>query len=269
MNGRGQVGESRETQRTSVREPEGEIALLFSGGLDTTLEAVERLKQYQAAHLVTFDNGCCINLSGAARRAGELAARFGAGRVPHSIVNTAPLLRRLLAEHATLPAKSGSPLVFDLACKMAGIAALVSYAERRGVKAVSDGAAREQTQIFVQHPEFSAHIAPFMTRHGLRLVPPVHFDMGRDEKMRMLKQQGFRSGPAMLEKLHVTSQILHQPFCMRGILTYFFTSPLRNLAPVRRHALPMAEAKALWDAMLPCAEAYMREAGAWAGGGRA
>jgi len=50
---------------------ERRMALLFSGGLDTTLEVVERLKEYDAVDLLTFDNGYCINMRGARRRVRE------------------------------------------------------------------------------------------------------------------------------------------------------------------------------------------------------
>ncbi|MFC1451750.1 hypothetical protein ACFLSJ_00210 [Verrucomicrobiota bacterium] len=242
---------------TSGHKDGGEIALLFSGGLDTTIEAVERLEAYRAVHLVTFDNGCCINLNAGRRRAMELVARFGEDRIHHTLVRTAPLIKALMTRYRRSAEKARSPLVFDLACKMAGLAELICYARSRGIGDVSDGSAMEQTQIFLQHPEFSAHVEPFVRSCGLRLLRPLRFDMSRPSKIRLLEELGFESGPSVFEKLHVTSQLFHQPFCLRGIVTFFFTSPLRHIRFIRSRSLPMEQAKALWDSLLPGVEEHI------------
>jgi len=237
----------------------GRFALLFSGGLDTTLEVVERLKEYREAHLITFNNGYCINTRGASRRVDELRARYPGERVHHSLVNTHRLIKIILEDFRGLWKEYRSPLLVDMACKMAAVTELVLYARTRGITDLSDGAAVEQTQIFLQHPEFCAHVEPFITSNGLRFLKPLLFDMGREEKIEALEKLGFASGSKILEKLHITSQLAHQPFCMVGFSTFFFTSPLNRLGVVERHSLPIDRAKELWDRLLPRARAHLDE----------
>jgi hypothetical protein len=128
------------------------FALLFSGGLDTTLEVVERLREFDQAHLLTFNNGYCVNTGGAARRAAELEGRFGPERIRFELVNTKPLIQHLLEGSRVLWKEYRSPLILDLACKMAAVTELIRYARGNGLTDVSDGAAVDQTQIFIQHP---------------------------------------------------------------------------------------------------------------------
>ena len=235
------------------------VVLLFSGGLDTTLEAAARLEEYRKVHLLTFDNGCCVNVGGGRRRAEELARHFDSSRIVHTVADTGPLMQSILAEQRSRESSLHSPLIFDLACKMSALTELVWYAKTSGVTDISDGAAVEQTQIFLQHPDFTSHIKPLIDEYGLTWVPPVQFDMDRKSKLALLKEQGFNSGAAFLEKIHITSQIRHQPFCLRGFVTYFFTSPLRHLGPVKKRSLSVAEAKKLWDELLPVARKNLDE----------
>lgn len=234
-----------------------DIALLFSGGLDTTLEAVERLKEYDVVHLLTFNNGCCINMGGAGRRVEELKESYGEERFRHVLIDTRPLMRIILEDNKAAWERYRSPLVFDLVCKMSAVTELIHYAAVNGITDISDGAAVEQTQIFLQHPEFTDHIEPFITEHGLNPRHPVYFDMKRGEKIELLKELQLHAGSQALEKLHITSQIASQPFCLRGFVTFFFTSPLRHLRLVSRRGLPLSKAKELWNRLLPVARDYL------------
>lgn len=240
-------------------KPNGRFALLFSGGLDTTLEVVERMKTHHEAHLLTFNNGYCINTKGGLRRAGEMVERYGSDRVVSVLIHTKPLMQRILGDFKALWSEYRSPLIFDLGCKMAAVTQMILYAKRHGIEEISDGAAAEQTQIFLQHPEFSAHIKPFVTGYGLRFLKPLLFDVSREDKIAMVEALGFDGGTRVLEKLHITSQLKHQPFCLVGFSTFFFTSPLRKIPVIQKLGLPMEQAKELWDALLPRAAGYLEE----------
>ena len=167
------------------------------------------------------------------------------------------LILGILGDFKALWREYRSPLIVDMGCKMASVTELILYAKENGIEEISDGASVDQTQVFIQHPEFSAHIKPLISAHGLRFLRPILFDMSREEKMAKLKTLGFDRGSKTLEKLHITSQLKHQPFCLVGFSTFFFTSPLRKIPLVRRYDLPMDRAKELWDALLPRATVYL------------
>lgn len=230
------------------------LGLLFSGGLDSTLEAVERLEVLPAIHLLTFNNGCCVNMDGARRRAEELRSRYGAARIHFTEVDTGPLRRKLLYETEGRLWRYRSPLVFDLACKMAAVIELIHHARVHGLTRIADGAATDQTQVFIQHPEMSAHIRPLFDRYGVEMVKPVLFHVTRDEKIRRLKALGLESGAPLLEMVHITSQLKSQPFCVYGFVTFFFTSPLRHVPLIKKFSLTMEQAMQAWDEVLPFAQ---------------
>lgn len=236
-------------------EPEhNSIVILFSGGLDTSLEVIERLKSYQKIHLITFNNGYCINMQGATRRAEALQQKYGYERITHNFVNTAPTIHKLLKNKHELWEKYRSPLIFDLACKMSSMVELVFYAKQLGITDISDGASKSQQEIFLQRPEFSAHIKPKIAKYGLRLLPSAKFDMDRDSKSDWLESEGFTAGVRSLEKVHISSTLAQQPFCLRGIMTFFFTSPFRHLGVVKHYTLTTERAKEAWDELWPIAK---------------
>jgi len=242
-------GEERTEPHTAV--------LLFSGGLDTTLEVVELLKDFDVLHLVTFDNGHCINRGGARRRVAELHSKLGHDRLIHEQINTSALMNELMVHAKRAPRRLRSPLAVDMACKLAAVTQVIAYARARSIPIFSDGAAIDQTQVFIQHPEFAAHIKPFFERNGVTYRPPLRFDWSRERKIERLVELGYASGPKALEKIFITSQIAHQPFCTRGFVTFLFTSPTRHLPPFKQMGLPMEQAKELWDLLLPHAESWL------------
>jgi len=238
---------------------EDSIMLLFSGGLDSTIEAVGRLEKYRRVHLVTFNNGMCWNCRSAARRAAELQAKFGADRVHHQLIQTGPLLRKLLTNWRELWRAFRSPLLVDLACKMAAVTEAVSLAKRQGVHNLSDGSSLAQNEIFIQRPEFAQHFRPWLESLGLRLVEPKSFAVPRREKVQMLRDMQLSTGWKPLEKIYISSQKMHQPFCWWAFVCFWFTGPFRNLSVVKHFELPLERANEAWDVLLPRAEAYLRE----------
>lgn len=238
---------------------EDSIMLLFSGGLDSTLEAVGRLRDYHQVHLLTFDNGMCSRVWTAARRANELQQVFGATRFSHAVVHTGPLIKQLLNNWRQQWHEYRSPLMVDMACKMSAVAELIVAAKARGVRDVSDGSAKAQTEIFVQNPVFSDHFRPWIEGFGLRLVRPALFDLPRPERIQMLHDLGLDAGWEALEKIPISSQKVHQPFCWYAFVTFFFTGPLRHWKVIDRHALPLDRAMRMWDELLPVAHEYVQQ----------
>ncbi len=233
------------------------MALLFSGGLDTTLEVVERLKEYDAVDLLTFDNGYCINMRGARRRVRELRDLLGPHRILHVEISTVELIQILLMDADQLWREYRSPLIFDMACKMSSVTELILYARTHGITDLSDGAALEQTEIFLQHRDFSEHVKPYVEDYGLVFREAIQYEWSREKKQRLVEQYGLSAGLPMLEKVSIGSHLAHQPFCLRGIMTFFFTSPVRKFRPIQRFALPMDRAIALWTRLLPQAREYL------------
>ena len=227
-----------------------EIVLLYTGGLDTTLEAVGLSKLYPRVHLLTFNNGFCVNNGSAARSADILRGKLGFNII-HSFVSTQPWVRRLRPNFWKLWEKYRSPLIIDMFCKAGALAAVIEYALHNNILYYSDGSSTDQTQIFIQHPLFRRHIRPGAEEFGLRYVEPLYSQLSRNQKFERLTKMGFEKEKKWLEKLHITSRLTRQPFCLFGLCTYFFTSPLRKLPFIKPFGLPLEQAKTLWDELWP------------------
>lgn len=227
------------------------VLLLFSGGLDTTLEAVGLAERYQKVYLLTFQNGFCVNTRSAARSAEKLRVLYGPDKIIHDYLNTYPWIKRMLPRFPELWKKYRSPLIADMLCKAGAIASLIEYGVTRGISYCSDGSSKDQTQVFIQHPEFREHIKPCVREFGLQYLEPLYSNMDRHEKYERLGKLGFKGGKKWLEKLYITSRLFQQPFCLVGFSTYFFTSPTRHLPFIKPFGLSLDQANTLWDELWP------------------
>jgi len=232
-------------------EQNSKVLLLFSGGLDTTLEAMGLAERYREVHLLTFQNGFCLRIGSASRSANELRKLCGPDKIIHDYLNTYPWIKSLLPRFGRLWKKYRSPLIIDMFCKAGAIAAMIEYGIRREIFLCSDGSSKDQTQVFIQHPAFREHIKPCVREFGLQFMEPIYGNLGRREKYERLIELGFKGGKKWLEKLYITSQLFHQPFCLIGFSTYFFTSPTRDLPFIRPFGLSLEEAGKLWDELWP------------------
>ena len=240
------------------------IALMYSGGLDSTYETVHRLETYRKVYLLTFNNGCCSNMRGPRTRVDELRSMFGHERIHHREVNTGPLIERLAGDLGELRRRYNTHWVFDLTCQLSSTLELICLARDQGVTHVTDGASHAQTEVFMQDSEFGAHKRPFIEAQGLEVQRPIGYDVGREAKQRILEQRGVRSGSKVLEKLfpylHISSSRLYQPFCSRVIMNHPWIDDRTRFRPwVVERSLPVPKACQLWDELLPAAQAYLDE----------
>ena len=69
-----------------------EIALMYSGGLDTTYAALQLAEEFSKVHLLTFCNGACIRVDASKKHALMLQDKFGRDKFEHSIISVAKIL---------------------------------------------------------------------------------------------------------------------------------------------------------------------------------
>jgi hypothetical protein len=240
------------------------IALMYSGGLDSTYEVVQRLETYCTVYLLTFDNGCCSNMRGPRSRVDELRGLFGHERIFHRQVNTAALIERLAGDMGELRRRYNTHWVFDLVCQLSSTLELICLARSHGVTHITDGASHAQTEVFMQDPQFGEHKRPFIEAQGIEYRRSVGFDVSREDKQHFLRERSLRSGSKVLEKLfpylHISSSRLYQPFCSRVIINHPWIDDRTRFRPwVVERSLPVPKATQLWDELLPAAQAYLDE----------
>ncbi len=216
-----------------------DLAMMFSGGLDTTLAAARLLESGEAErlHLLTFCNGFCVGVGNSAVHVEELRRLYGADRVVHEIIYVTEIFEELRSPVVDLVRKWGSTLAIDLCCRLSFETAAIIYCMNNGVAALCDGTNIDQGRLFLEKPEYLRVAREYFAEHGVHYFSPVYGRSGgRKGRRDELKRRGLSVGPPAFEKLNITSSLFHQPFCLFAIHTFFFTSFLRD-APLLKHVI--------------------------------
>ena len=220
-----------------------EIALMYSGGLDTTYAAIRLAESFSKVHLLTFCNGVCVRLKASERHVSILRERFGVDRIAHSIIDARDIFGRLREDLSEGMRRHNSPLVFDLCCRLAMETATIIYCLKSDVGCASDGSnPRTQGQMFIQQAEYLKEVDLFYSRHGIESIRPYELLKNRDEIIAVLKDYGIDTGIGWLKYLGITNQLLTQPVCLWAPVPFLFTSDLRKIPFIKRFGLSVEDA---------------------------
>lgn len=229
------INESEMSQDYSGKE----IALMFSGGLDTTTAAATLAKVYRRIHLLTFCNGICIRVNASKVHAGELKEKFGSDKFIHRIIYIADLFAQIRKGLKKYLKKYKSPLIFDLCCRLSMEVTTIIYCLENNILYASDGNNPAQDTIFLQQPKYLCRVEAFFKEHGIECIHPVDYFEERCVRTDNLKKLGFNSGNKLLEKIGITSQLANQPFCLWAFIAFFFTSWMRHNPIIKKYSLPL------------------------------
>lgn len=214
-----------------------EQAMMFSGGVDTTLAAARLLEtgEVDKLHLMTFCNGFCVGVDRSRIHADELSEQYGSDRVHHEVMYVTELFAELRSPLLPTIRRFRSTLVFDLCCRLSMETRAILYALEHGIDAIADGTNIDQGKLFLERPEYLAVSKAFFDSFGIRYYSPVYGESGgREGRWQELVRRGFTVGPKALERVDINACVLYQPFCLMGIHTFFFTSFMRNAPLLRR-----------------------------------
>ncbi len=210
-----------------------EICMMFSGGLDTTLAAARLLEEDDTSrlHLLTFCNGLCVRVDHSKIHVEELRELYGADRIVHRISYVTEIFEEIRRPVWEQIRKAGSTLAIDLCCRLSFETAAIIYCVNNGLSRLADGTNVDQGRLFlVEKPGYLKVAREFFDSYGIDYFSPVYQRLdGREGRVEELRRRGFTVGPKALEKFNITSSLAHQPFCLFGIHTFFFTSFLRSL----------------------------------------
>ena len=231
--------------------PCGDVAVSFSGGLDTTLAVVRLLDVFQRVHLLTFCNGYCWRAHSSHGRVRALRDEFGAERIVALTEGVRPQLDALLPDYRTELRRTGSPLIFDLACRFSMELAVLQYCLKNGVQHAADGLNSAQPVIFILEPDYIRMADRFMAEYGVQFLHPVYHFGDREERRELLDQHGLNVEVKAITYVQragilpqISEQILTQPFCYAQVPIFLLTSPLRHAPLLRKFGLPLDAARA-------------------------
>jgi PP-loop superfamily ATP-utilizing enzyme len=191
-----------------------QAALMFSGGVDSTVTAVRLAREHGTVHLLTFSNGHGhFFMRNAAKRCAELTARFN--NLTHTFIPVDTLFDRLIVRSLRRDyAEYRSGFIWCLGCKITMHAAAALYCLRNGISLLADGSSKDTAEMVEQDPYSVSLFREFHRGHGIEYTVP-DYGMAREEKIRLLKSLGLREGfPVGSRRLGI------QPRCIPGELYY-------------------------------------------------
>ncbi len=249
-----------------MSRPLGDVAVSFSGGLDTTLAVVQLLDVFERVHLLTFCNGYCFRIHAHHGRVKALRDAFGADRIVSETQVVRPQIDALLPEYGADLRRTGSPLIFDLACRFSMEIATIQYCLENDIAHAADGLNSAQPVIFILEPGYIRMADAFMAEFGIQFFHPVYHFGDREQRRELLDRHGLNVEVKAITFVQragilpqISEQILTQPFCYAQVPIFFLTSPLRHAPLLRRFGLPLEDARAYREERQVLARGLIRE----------
>ncbi|MCO4773865.1 MAG: 7-cyano-7-deazaguanine synthase [Deltaproteobacteria bacterium] len=193
-----------------------EIALMFSGGVDSTMAACLLAEQYDRVHLLTYHNGHgTAHMGKTKRRVEELQAKCGRDKFVHMLTSTKALMETVVVDDLVETyAEYRSGFIWCMGCKLAMHARSAIYCLENGLTEMSDGSSGSTQEMVEQMLVSLSLIRAFYAKYGITFATPV-YDIPREEEQKTLRARGFRMGLQVLGR-----NIGIQPSCYAGLVYY-------------------------------------------------
>jgi hypothetical protein len=214
-----------------------EVAVMFSGGIDSLLAAVLLAQEYDKVHLVTFDKGYLeFGVKNNLPNVELLKEKVGADRITHQVVDIKDLHKAISVRFFFKERKKyNSEIRWCVGCRLSmGIAAMI-FALENSLVGYADGSNREQipsdtnlTGTAENYPSIVNAGKTFAQSYGVHFLTPTYDFGGRELRRQKLSEMGFAID--YLSQDHskkisgmMTKQVVKrsQPMCFSGWLMHW------------------------------------------------
>ena len=192
-----------------------EIALMFSGGVDSTATAIMLAEKFDRIHLVTYKNGYGhYYFNRTEKRVEELNKALG-NRFTYSLMSTKSYFDQILVNSVLKDYKKyRSGFIWFMGCKMAMHMRSAIYCLENGVPHMTDGS-NEDTNEMVEQMLISLTLIRFFYEGlNVKFGTPV-YDVTRDESRQLIKKLKLNMGIQVMDR-----HLCIQPTCIAGELYY-------------------------------------------------
>jgi len=214
-----------------------EVAVLFSGGIDSLLVAVLLQQAFEKIHLLTFDKGYLeFGLKNNFPNVERLMTRYGPDRIHHEIIDIKNLFKRIGAKSLRRERKKYNlETRWCVRCRLAMSTAGMIYALEHHLDGYADGSNREQipssanlTGTAENFPGIVGCHRTFADEYAVRFLTPTYEFGSREERRRLLGRFGFeidflsqdhsKTLPGLMNKGAARRS---QPVCVSGWLIHW------------------------------------------------
>lgn len=171
-----------------------QVAILFSGGTDSTFAAVLMVREYDRLMLLTYDRCGFYNTENSRINAGKLRGIYGAERVSHKIINIDKEFKTLCYRHylSDLLRFGFNNLTNCGLCKLAMHCRTIIYCLSNNIKYIADGSGREMITDPSQTGAVIAEMQKLYRSFGLSYTAPI-FNTKPEVREQTLYEMGILS----------------------------------------------------------------------------
>jgi hypothetical protein len=214
-----------------------EVAVMFSGGIDSLLAAVLLLQTFDKVHLVTFDKGYLeFGVKNNIPNVEKLKARFGADRIHHEIVDLKNVVKRIGARKIRRDRKKYSlEIRWCVRCRLGMNTGGLIYALENHLVGYADGSNREQipsdanlTGTAENYPNIVNLSKKFAAEFAVQFMTPTYEFGGREERRKKLSELGFEIDFLSRDHSKKLSGMMNkgatkrsQPICVSGWIIHW------------------------------------------------
>jgi len=195
--------------------PSNEIAVLFSGGTDSSLATALCVPQFAKIHLLTFKRFGISQSGNSAVKEQEFKAKYGPEKFTHHYFDIGPIFKHLSYEHYLRNVRKHRLFLLSTCgfCKLAMHVRAILFCLEHGVTNVADGANRGMDLFPDQIRSVIALFRDLYAEFGIDYQTPV-FDIAPTPEKKFLNREQERllkiDAPAPAAEQTTTGELLYR-----------------------------------------------------------
>ena len=214
-----------------------EVAVMFSGGIDSLLAAVLLQKEFEKVHLITFDKGYLeFGVRNNLPNVERLKAAFGEDKITHQIIDHKPIIKKIaMSSFFKNRDKYNAETRMCVGCRLSMNTGGLLFALENDLVGFADGSNREQipspanlTGTAENYPSIVNGGKRFAQEYGVHFMTPTYEYGNRDERRAKLKELGYDIDYLSMDESKKLSGLVSkglgkrsQPMCFSGWLIHW------------------------------------------------
>jgi len=220
-----------------MSDVKNEVAVMFSGGIDSLLAAVVLQEKFDKVHLITFDKGYLeFGVKNNLPNVERLQKTFGEDRIRHEVVDIKKLVKRISVKKIRKDRKLYNlETRWCVGCRLGMNTGGLLYALEHDLVGYADGSNREQIPsegnlagTAENYPSIVNRLKKFAMDYAVHFMTPTYEFGSRENRRNKLKELGFDIDYLSLDhsksiKGLMTKEVMHrsQPMCFSGWLIHW------------------------------------------------
>ena len=221
----------------TMKPVKNEVAVMFSGGIDSLLAAVVLQEKFDKVHLITFDKGYLeFGVKNNLPNVDRLKKTFCEERITHQIVELKDVVKRISVKRLRKDRKAYNlETRWCVGCRLGMNTGGLLYALENDLIGYADGSNREQIPsdenlagTAENYPSIVNRLKTFAMDYAVHFMTPTYEFGSRENRRDKLKDLGFAIDYLSLDhsksiKGMMTKDVVHrsQPMCFSGWLIHW------------------------------------------------